>query len=344
VEAFDLWRLYEAMLRSRLLEEAIAQLWHDGLISGEMHMSTGEEAIAAGVLDHLSDGDSLALDHRATAPLLIRGIDPVLLLRELLGRRDGLCHGMGGHMHLFSPEHLAASSGIVGASGPAAIGFALAGRHLRPGKVTVAFFGEAAMNQGMLLEALNLAVVWKLPILFVCKDNDWAITTLSAETTGGDLATRARAFGMEAVTGDGSDLSFVWEAARAAVARARAGEGPTFLHLHCWRPERHFLGDPLVRIVRHPVAEISDMAGPMLRAALRRGSGLRARVAGLNAILGRVRKTWQEEEVPESDPLLRARQQLESEEARLVQREEAVVAAVKQILDRALAPEEELLP
>ncbi|NIT30298.1 MAG: thiamine pyrophosphate-dependent dehydrogenase E1 component subunit alpha, partial [Armatimonadetes bacterium] len=113
----DLWTLYALMLKSRLFEEAIAQLWHDGLISGEMHLGTGEEAIIAGVVAQLREGDAMALDHRGTAALLMRGVDPALILRELLGRPDGLCGGVGGHMHLFSKEHLAASSGIVGAEG-----------------------------------------------------------------------------------------------------------------------------------------------------------------------------------------------------------------------------------
>ncbi len=188
----DLWALYPLMLRSRLFEEAIAKLWHEGLISGEMHLGTGEEAIIAGVVSQLRDGDAMALDHRGTAALLMRGLDPVPIIRELLGRPDGLCGGMGGHMHLFSKEHLAASSGIVGAAGPAAAGFGLAANHLRPGSVSVAFFGDGAMNQGMLMESMNLAAAWKLPVLFVCKDDGWAITTKSGEMTGGDLNERAR--------------------------------------------------------------------------------------------------------------------------------------------------------
>lgn len=169
--------LYAMMKKSRLFEEAIAQLWKAGLISGEMHLGTGEEAVLAGVIPHLRQGDAMAVDHRGTAAFLMRGIDPVLLLREMLGRPDGLCGGMGGHMHLFSKEHLSASSGIVGATGPAAVGFAMAVQTLHPGAISVAFFGEGAMNQGMLMESINLAAVWNLPVLFVCKDDGWAITT-----------------------------------------------------------------------------------------------------------------------------------------------------------------------
>src|SRR5512136_2042242 len=129
----DATALYALMLKCRLFEEAVAELWQQGLISGEMHLGTGEEAVIAGVVSQLRDGDAVALDHRGTAALLVRGVDPGLLLRELLGRPGGLCGGMGGHMHLFSRAHLAASSGIVGAAGPAAAGFALSAQFLRPG-------------------------------------------------------------------------------------------------------------------------------------------------------------------------------------------------------------------
>ncbi|HIE17111.1 MAG TPA: hypothetical protein EYP71_02845 [Dehalococcoidia bacterium] len=159
----DLWSLYRQMLRSRRFEEAVTSLWEQGKISGEMHLGVGEEAIAAGVAAHVRDGDAMALDHRGTPLMVARGVDPVLLLREFLGKGDSLCGGRGGHMHLFSGEHLVASSGIVGATGPVAAGFALAAQLLHPGRIAVAFFGDGAMNQGMLLESLNLAVAWKLP-------------------------------------------------------------------------------------------------------------------------------------------------------------------------------------
>ncbi|RKX74516.1 MAG: thiamine pyrophosphate-dependent dehydrogenase E1 component subunit alpha, partial [Spirochaetes bacterium] len=219
--------MYALMLKSRLFEEAVSKLWYDGLISGEMHLGTGEEAIIAGVITHLKDGDAMALDHRPTAAMLMRGVDPVLILREMLGFPDGLCSGMGGHMHLFSREHLAASSGIVGAEGPTAAGFALAAQYLRPGSVAVAFFGDGAMNQGMLMESMNLASVWRLPLLFVCKDDGWAITTQSHRVTGGDLKERARGLGVPAFEVDGADASAVWEAALKAIESARSGEGPT---------------------------------------------------------------------------------------------------------------------
>jgi len=243
--------LYRRMLTSRLVEQAIAAMWHDGRISGEMHLSIGEEAICAGVLAHLGDGDAMALDHRGTAPLVIRGVDPGAVIAECLGSTDGLCRGMGGHMHLMSRDHLAAASGIVGAAGPLACGFALAQQHLRPDRVAVAFFGEGAVNQGMLLESFNLAACWALPVIFVCKDNGMAITTPSPKVTGGDLIARVRGFGIPASAVDGSDVDAVWTAAGEAVRRARGGGGPSFLLASCVRPDGHFLGDALVRIARH---------------------------------------------------------------------------------------------
>lgn len=341
---FDPWPTYRQMLRSRLFEEAVSHLWAEGLISGEMHLSSGEEAIVAGVVLQLEAGDALALDHRPTAPLLMRGIDPVLIVREFLGRPDGLCGGMGGHMHLFAPDQLAASSGIVGASGPAAAGFALAGQHLRPGKVAIAFFGEGALNQGMLLESMNLAVVWKLPVLFVCKDNRWAITTLSPAVSGGTPVGRAQGFGMAAVEADGSEVETVWQVTGEALARARRGAGPTLLHLHCSRPEQHMLGDALLRVARRPVQELSQMAGPMARAVLhRQGATWRERARNVREILKLVRQIGSDATDESSDPLAKARSSLVAgDEARLLQLEQAVVEEVSEIMRAALAPAEEV--
>ena len=338
----DLWPLYTLMLKSRLFEEAIAQLWQDGLISGEMHLGTGEEAINAGILSQLQEGDALALDHRGSAPLLMRGVDPVLILRELLGRPDGLCGGLGGHMHLFSREYLAASSGIVGASGPAAAGFALSAQVLRPGRIAVAFFGEGAMNQGMLLESLNLAAAWKLPVLFVCKDDGWSITTRSHGVTAGDLNERARALGIPAVEADGYDVSEVWETAHAAVEHLRSGQGPTFLHFHCVHFEAHFLGFPLTRALRAPLRELPGLALPLIRSFLQPGgAGLSARLAGLKMVAEMLLATARDPRSdPACDPLRRARLSLQSDPARLQELE----GQVEQELINALAAVLEEVP
>jgi len=314
----DLWHLYQQMFKSRLFEEAVTRLWQDGKISGEMHLGTGEEAVVAGVVDHLRDGDSLALDHRGTAALLMRGVNPSLLLKEFMGHSDGLCGGMGGHMHLLSPHYLAASSGIVGASGPAAVGFALAAQHLRPTAVSIAFFGEGAMNQGMLLESLNLAKVWQLPVIFICKNNDWAITTRSRQVRSGPLSERARAFGMLAREIDGSDVTEVWNAAREGVDRARAGCGPMFLDARCVHFAGHFLGDPLLRRAHHPVTEMKGALGPMLLALVsRKGARRRERVDSMKNVASLIRDARDAETSKHLDPIFATRQLLETDPQRL---------------------------
>ncbi len=335
----NLWSLYALMLKSRLFEEAIAKLWHDGLISGEMHLGTGEEAIIAGVVTQLREGDAMALDHRGTAALLMRGVDPVPILRELLGHPDGLCGGRGGHMHLFSKEHLAASSGIVGAGGPTATGFALSAQYLHPGAIAVAFFGEGAMNQGMLLESLNLASAWNLPVLFVCKDDGWAITTQSEKVTGGDLNERARGLGIPVVEVDGCDASEVWGACHSAIERARSGKGPTFLHARCVHLEGHFLGFQLLRIVRNPLKEMPEIALPLTRSFLHPGGAAwRERVAGLKIVLAAILSMLRDPRRDlANDPVWRARQALLSDPVRLQEMEDQIEEEINHVLASALA-------
>jgi TPP-dependent pyruvate/acetoin dehydrogenase alpha subunit len=328
--------LYRQMYKSRRFEEAVTALWNDGHITAEMHLNKGEEGIVAGVVDHVTDGDAMALEHRGTAPLVMRGVDLALLAKEFMGLEDGLCRGMGGHMHLFSPDHLCASSGIVGASGPAACGFAFAAQHLRPGKVAVAFFGEAAMNQGMLMESINLASAWSLPVIFVCKDNGMGITTPSGNVTGGDLLTRARGLGAHAVSVDGTDVDEVWLAARDAFLRARDGNGPTFLHATCVRPEGHFLGDPLLRIVRKPVRELKSKVGPLIKAAASGGSTLSEKAASLGSIVGILGSAQKTQGRAAADPVERQRQRLSISDTERAALEGAVEAEVQAAVSSAL--------
>ena len=330
----DLPLLYRQMLRSRLFEETVAALWQAGRISGEMHLGLGEEAICAGVVLQLQDGDAMALDHRGTPPLLMRGVAPELLLQEFMGKPGGLCGGMGGHMHLFAPDRLASSSGIVGASGPTAAGFALAAQQLRPGTVSLAFFGEGAVNQGMLLESFNLAAAWKLPVLFICKDNNLAITTSSDTVTGGRLADRARGFGLAYTHADGSDVEAVWRAAAKALTRARRGGGPSFLHFECVHPEGHFLGDPLVQIARQPGGQLKEMAPPLVKAAVRgRGASMGKRVGSLTTISRLVGRAALKEVWGRHDPLAKCRKKLKFDSRQL----EMIAAAVSDEIQTAVA-------
>ena len=333
----DIWSLYRLMLKSRMFEEAVIQIWNEGKISGEMHLGIGEEAIAAGICAQLKEGDAMALDHRGTPPLIMRGVEPAMLLREFLGHPDGLCAGMGGHMHLFCREHLIASSGIVGASGPAAVGFALAAQHLRPATLSVAFFGEGAMNQGMLMESLNLAVIWNLPVLFVCKDDEWAITTLSHSVTGGNLVARASGFGMHGLEVDGSNVTEVWHAAHGAIERARRGDGPTFLHAQCVHPEGHFLGDPLLRIARHPIRQAKDVTRPLLKSSTKlKGGSLRARTGSLGTLTSLIGKAKKDRVFKQRDPLNLICQALKQDKERLEALEGEVRRELQNALDAAL--------
>ena len=310
----DLIEIYRQMYRSRIFEEHVVRIWNDGLITGEMHTGIGEEAINAGVVTQLVEGDALALDHRGTAPSIIRGVDPRSLLLEFMGQKQGLCKGKGGHMHIFSKPHLLASSGIVGSSGPAAAGFALAAQHLRPGKIAVAFFGEGAVNEGMLMESLNLSSVFKLPVLFICKDNGMAITTVSSDVTAGKLTDRARAFNMPASEIDGTDVEIVWETTYKAIEKARSGEGPGFILAKCNRRHGHFLGDPLLRIVSNPIKELGKIAPGLIKSTTKtKGAPLKDRLESLKDVLSLLGKTANDRFSEISDPLMLLRKKLKNE-------------------------------
>jgi TPP-dependent pyruvate/acetoin dehydrogenase alpha subunit len=330
--------LYEWMLKSRLFEEMVSQLWHEGIISGEMHLGTGEEAIAAGIVSQLIEGDAMALDHRGTPPLIMRGVDPLLILKELLGAADGLCGGQGGHMHLFSPEKRIASSGIVGASGPTAAGFALSAKMLRPGTLSVAFFGDGAMNQGMLLESMNLASVWKLPVLFVCKDDGWSITTKTDSVTGGTLADRVQGFGIRYIETDGWIIQQVQAAAAEAVHSIREGEGPVFLRARCVHLEGHFLGYQLLRVIRKPMRMIPGMAMDLTRSLIHKpGDHFKERLTGLKRILTVLNDTIRDPRgKAEFDPVFLARKSLEKESQRLRDIEEIIKDQMAVCLAEAL--------
>jgi TPP-dependent pyruvate/acetoin dehydrogenase alpha subunit len=340
-QAMDLLDLYKSMYKARAFELSQAQLWHQGLISGELHLGTGEEAIAAGVVSHILQGDGVALDHRSTPVLSLLGVDMALMLKEMLGREDGLCRGRGGHMHLFSREHLAASSGIVGAAPPLAAGFALAAKRLRPGRVGVAFFGEGAANQGMVMEAQNLAVAWSLPLVLVCKDNSWAITTKSASVTGGNLVQRAESFGLDVHQADGLDVMAVWEIAGRAFEEARRGKGPQFLMLACSRLDGHFLGDPLLRVARKPVKEgFQDFRKIVAGVFSRPGGGIGARAAGIAAMLKTLKAARFDLYESHDDPVARCRAGLKKREEDLARAEEEIDRLVSQAVAQALSQEE----
>lgn len=329
--------LYATMTLSRTFELAVADLWHQGAISGEMHLSTGEEAVTAGIAAHLEEGDAVALDHRATSMLVAIGVPLDGMLREMLGKPGSLGSGDGGHMHLHSREHLAMSAGIVGSSAPLGAGLALAAQQLRPGRVAISTFGEGAANQGMLMEALNLAVVWQLPQVFVCKDNDWALATRSSEVTGGDLVERARSFGMPAADVDGLDPVAVFDAAYTAIEHARSGAGPTFLRCRTARLDGHLLGDQVVRIGSHPLSEGRDTLLDVLGSAVeRKGGGPLKRIRSLAHVTLTMLGASRAHRGDRTDPVVRFRTSHRSSTDELDALDERAADAVADALTRAL--------
>lgn len=331
-------RAYEVMARMRAVEQAQVRLWNDGLVPGELHTGIGEEGIIAGVLGRLTADDALALDHRGTSALIGRGADPEALLLEITGHPDGMNGGRGGHMHLFAPQLRASTDGMVGSAGPLACGLAIAAERLRPGSVAVAFFGDGAMNQGYLLESLNLAVAWRLPVLFVCKDNRWAITTPSSEVTGGKLLERARGFGLTAVKVNGGRIDRVGSCAGRMIARARKGRGPGFLLASCYRPGGHFTTDVLLRLLRDPRREAPEIVLPLLEALRGSGGDARQRAAALATLTARLGAFGAHHLRPARDPVAYARRQIDAATAsRIDERVSADIARAEQSVRLRLA-------
>jgi TPP-dependent pyruvate/acetoin dehydrogenase alpha subunit len=313
---------YRMMVRMRLVEEALTQAWADGLVPGEYHSGIGEEGINAGVLQHLGPDDSLHLDHRNTPGFIGRGADAGSLMREVLGSESGLNDGRAGHMHLLAPHLRTACDGLVGASFPLAAGSAVAGSMLRPGSVAVAFAGEAAINQGMLMEAWNLAAAWRCPVLFVIKDNRWSITTYSPAVTAGTAADRARSFGMPVASVDGSRIAEVHSAAGALLTGIRDGGGPAVLVASCHRPGGHFEGDGLVRLLHRP-HQMTAAWAPGLAKGITGSSSAGAKAGGTGEIAARAARAardWSAGTM--KDPLAVARRLLPGDEAARIERQE----------------------
>ena len=236
--------LYRAMLTIRLTEEELARCHQRGLIHGACHTSVGQEAIAAGVCGHLRPSDVIFSTHRGHGHALAKGLPPEQLIAELFGRVTGCSRGRGGSMHLFAPEiGLLGTSGIVGPCILQAAGGGYAFKLAGNGGVAVAFFGDGAVNNGAFHEGLNLAAIWKLPVLFICENNQFATEVPFSEASGiPDVGRRAANYGLPGEEIDGNDVLAVHAAAARAVARARAGEGATLIECKTYRTRPHAEG------------------------------------------------------------------------------------------------------
>jgi TPP-dependent pyruvate/acetoin dehydrogenase alpha subunit len=236
---------FAGMALIRAFELRVGELYRDGEVPGFVHTSLGQEAVAVGVCGVLREDDYMATTHRGHGHCLAKGADLDGMMAELFAKETGLCRGKGGSMHVSEPGvGILGANAIVGASVPIAVGAGLSGKLLGRDRVSVAFFGEGAVNQGAFHEAANLAAIWDLPVLFVCENNRYAEFTdskLMSRVLG--VTARVAAYGIDAVEVDGNDDHAVSEAAIAAVARCRAGDGPALLEAHTYRWQGHYEGD-----------------------------------------------------------------------------------------------------
>jgi pyruvate dehydrogenase E1 component alpha subunit len=228
----------------REFEDRVHEEFSTGKIPGFVHLYAGEEASAVGVCMNLGDKDHIASTHRGHGHCIAKGCDVEAMMKEIYGRQDGLCGGKGGSMHIADlAKGMMGANGIVGGGPPLICGAALSAKTLGTGGVAVAFVGDGGSNQGTTLESYNLAKVWNLPAIFVVEDNGYAESTASAWSVGGSQVKRAAGFGMPGIEVNGHDFFAVCEAAKEAIDRARAGEGPSLIHARLDRHYGHFEGD-----------------------------------------------------------------------------------------------------
>jgi len=236
--------LYRTMVRIRSFEETAHREFLKGEMPGFLHLYSGEEAIAVGVMSALQPDDYISSHHRGHGHLIAKGADTQRMFAELFGKVDGFCRGKGGSMHIAdSSLNVLGANGIVGACLHIGTGAAFACKHKHKGRIAVTFLGDAATNRGTFHEALNLAAIWDLPAVYVVENNLYGVANCQRDYMKVDVADRAASYGFPGVTVDGNDVMAVREAAQEAVERARSGGGPTLLDCRTWRHWGHFIGD-----------------------------------------------------------------------------------------------------
>jgi 2-oxoisovalerate dehydrogenase E1 component len=260
--------LYQTMVRIRRFDERTVELFNSGHVKGTAHSYVGQEAVATGACAHLTKDDSVISNHRGHGHCIAKGARLDLMMAELMGREDGYCRGLGGSMHIAALDlNMLGANGIVAAGVPIGAGAALATKLRKADRVVISFFGDGGANQGVVHETMNLAAVWKLPFIFVCENNKYALSTDQSRTTAGEgVSVRARAYGIPAARVDGNDLLAVHEAVGEAVARARRGEGPSCVEAVTYRwgghsmranlPEYRTKQEELEWIEKDPVARV----------------------------------------------------------------------------------------
>lgn len=239
-----LW-MYERMQLIRTFENRVKVEFGKGKIPGFVHLYAGEEAIAVGICANLTDADYMTSTHRGHGHCVAKGVEPRGMMAELFGKATGICKGKGGSMHIADMDKgMLGANGIVGGGPPLACGSGLTAKINKTDQVTICFFGDGASEQGTLHESLNLASIWKLPVIFVAENNGYAESTPAHyHCSVENIADRASGYNMPGVTLDGNDVFAVYEAAHEAVARARTGQGPSLLECKTYRFNGHFEGD-----------------------------------------------------------------------------------------------------
>jgi pyruvate dehydrogenase E1 component alpha subunit len=243
--------MYRQMAKIRAFEEQVNELYKSAKMPGLAHLYSGQEGVAVGICEALRRDDFVTSTHRGHGHCLAKGASVNRMFAELLGKEPGYCRGKGGSMHIADPEtgNLGANA-IVGGSAGIATGAALSAKMRGSGQVAACFFGDGALGQGLLYETMNMASLWKLPVIYVCENNLYGEYTPCSETAAGDIPARARAFGIHTETVDGQDVQLVNTTMRRLVERARRGEGPAFLECKTYRYYGHHVGDVNRQIYR----------------------------------------------------------------------------------------------
>jgi pyruvate dehydrogenase E1 component alpha subunit len=261
----DLLKAYTRMRMIREFEDAVHDEFSAGNIPGFVHLYAGEEASGVGVCMHLEDRDAIASTHRGHGHCIAKGCDEQAMMAEIFGKKDGLCGGKGGSMHIADlSKGMLGANGIVGGGPPLICGAALAAKTNKTGGVAIAFVGDGGSNQGTTFESYNLAKVWNLPAIFIVEDNGYAESTASKWSVGGSQVGRGTGFGLPSMEVEGSDFFAVYEAAREVIERARAGGGPSLIHMRVMRYYGHFEGDATTYKAPDEVAKYKAAKDPLM--------------------------------------------------------------------------------
>ncbi|MBQ8506495.1 MAG: thiamine pyrophosphate-dependent dehydrogenase E1 component subunit alpha [Clostridia bacterium] len=259
--------IYSTMARIRAFEFKALKLFEENKLRGSVHLYIGEEAVAATVCSHLTNDDYIASTHRGHGHCIAKGARLDMAMAELMGKATGYCKGRSGSMHIadFTQGNLGANA-IVGGGIPIAVGAALSAKMQKQDRVAVSFFGDGASNEGTFHESLNMASVWKLPIIFVCENNGYGISVPTWQSTSVEnISDRAKGYNMPGETVDGNDVEAIDAAIERAIARAKAGEGPSLIECKTSRWLGHWTGDPQTYRTREEVAEWRENRDPMKR-------------------------------------------------------------------------------